>query len=337
MRRFTALCVSLSLAGPLAADPVGEAVTRAVDRHATPAIETFAAAAEGLAEVAAQDCRAEAVKPAYHSAFDAWIPVQQLHLGPIEKDGRILAMSFWPDKKGLTQRTLAAIVADEDPVVDDPAEFAHASIAVRGFFALEMMLYDDRFAGYGAEEYACRLVRAITGDMARMAGEIDAEWTGEDGFADTLKQAGEAAQVLYLTPTESLQALYTQLTAALEFDRDQRIARPLGSFERPRPERAEARRSARSRRNLVLSLEAARDLARSLAPAEIPAIEAGFEDAIGLARDLETQDFSDVEDPTQRLELEIVGQRIQTIQGAIANEIGAPLGISAGFNAGDGD
>ena len=337
MRKLTALCLSLSCATPLAADPVHEALVRAVNDHTIPAVKTFDAEAAALADVAAQNCLPDAVKPAYHAAFDAWMGLQHLHMGPVEASGRILAIAFWPDKKGMTPRTLASYIADEDPIIEDPAEFATASIAVRGLFALEYMLYDAQFDGYEDGSYACHLVQAIAHDLGRMAHEIDQEWTMPDGFADTLLKAGDAVQPLYLSETESVQALYTMLTSSLENTKLQRIGRPIGTFERPRPTRAEARRSARSARNVMLQLEAARDLARKLAPGEMPLAEAAFAKTIALTEELDDPAFEGAEDPMGRLKIEIIGQNIDTILGHLANEVGAPLGVSAGFNASDGD
>lgn len=340
MRKLAAFCFPLLLAAPLApvaADPLSDALTRAVNDHTVPAVDRFDVATAFLADVAGDDCLPEAVKPAYNAAFDAWMGLQHLHMGPVEANGRILAIAFWPDKKGLIPRTLSSYIADQDRVVEDPEAFAQASIAVRGLFALEYMLYDPQFDGYEVESYSCEMVQAITHDLHRMAAAIKAEWTAPDGFAQTLLLAGEAPHPLYLSKTESVQALYTMLTSSLENTRDQRIGRPIGTFEKPRPTRAEAYRSERSQRNVVLQLEAARDLARKLAPGEMPLSEAAFEKTIALAQELNDPGFADVENPMGRLKVEIIGQNITTILGHLANEIGAPLGVSTGFNASDGD
>ncbi|WP_460275251.1 imelysin family protein [Celeribacter sp. ULVN23_4] len=338
MRTLTALCfLPLALASPLAADPLSDALDRAVNEHTVPAVKAFAAATAELDAAAGGSCMPEAVKPAYNAAFDAWMGLQHLHMGPVEANGRILAIAFWPDKKGMIPRTLGSYIADEDPVIEDPEEFATASIAVRGLFALEYMLYDDQFDAYSDGSYACHLVQAIAHDLDRMGGAIETEWTEPDGFAETLLMAGEAPHPLYLTKTESVQALYTMLTTSLQNTRDQRIGRPIGTFEKPRPGRAEARRSERSERNVVLQLEAARDLARKLAPGELPLSEAAFEKTIALAEDLNDPSFEGAGDPMGRLKIEIIGQNITTILGHLANEVGLPLGVSAGFNASDGD
>ena len=48
--------------------------------------------------------------------------------------------------------------------------------------------------------------------------------------------------------------------------------------------------------------------------------------------------FSDIADNSQSwLKLQILGQKVDGIKNAISNEIGSVMGISAGFNASDGD
>ena len=81
----------------------------------------------------------------------------------------MLAISVWPDKKGMVPRALSGLIKAEDPVVNDGAEFAKVSIAARGLFALERLFYDDALSGYGPGDYDCKLVQAITGDLSRMA------------------------------------------------------------------------------------------------------------------------------------------------------------------------
>ncbi|NDH01935.1 MAG: signal peptidase, partial [Marivivens sp.] len=48
--------------------------------------------------------------------------------------------------------------------------------------------------------------------------------------------------------------------------------------------------------------------------------------------------FSDLADNSQAwLKLQILGQKVDGVKNAVSNEIGAVMGISAGFNASDGD
>lgn len=324
------LVLLLCLASPLQAG-----VREAVEDHALPAFAGFTAGARALADTAAQDCTAEAVRPAFHAAFDAWLGASHLSFGPVEQQGRNLAIAFWPDTRGMVPAALARLIADEDAAVDDPDAFAEVSVAARGLFALEHLLYDPAYEGYADGSYTCRLVAATATDLARMAAEVETEWRETE--APLLLDPAGSADRRYLSEKEVQQQFYTALQAALEFDADTRIARPLGTFDRPRPTRAEARRSGRSLRNVTLSLEALRDLARALSDQPIPVTEAAFATALETAADLDDPVFAGVEDPAGRLKVEILQQRIDAVAAAVAGEIGDQLGVTEGFNSADGD
>lgn len=306
-------------------------VDRVIDAHILPGYAGFAEETADLAD-GAQSCDRAAIQPAWNAAFDAWMKVSHLRLGPIEQDGRILAVAFWPDTRGATPSALQGLIADEDRIIETPEGTAQLSIAARGVFALEYLLYDPQFAGGG---YTCTLIAALSGDLNRIAGEVDAGW--RDGFAETLRSAGEAGNPTYLSEREAKQALFTALTTGLEFDANQRLGRPMGSFERPRPARAEALRSGRSLENLRLSLIALHDLASKLADNPIPQSDAAFAHALGLIDDLNDPVFASVETPQGRLKLEVLQQAVRAARAAVLTEIGPSLGVSAGFNSADGD
>lgn len=304
---------------------------RVLEAHILPAVTGFASATEALEEAARTDCTQDALRPAYHATFDAWMGLSHLTFGPLEQDGRRLAIAFWPDSRGAGPKALARLIADQDPAVESEAEFAEVSVAARGLFALEHMLYGE---GYGADSYVCRLVVAIAADLDRMAGEIAAEWPDH---AALMRTPGAAGNATYLTDQEVGQTLYTALMTGLEFTKDQRLGQPLGSFDRPRPLRAEARRSGRALRNVVLSLGALQDLARTVAEGPIPAADRAFDAAFATAEKLDDPVFAEVTDPTGRLRVEILQQKVSFVKDALATEIGTALGLSQGFNSADGD
>ena len=170
-----------------------------------------------------------------------------------------------------------------------------------------------------------------------MADDVDHAWFGPTGFARMLETAGEDGNPRYFTPREAVQALYTTVTASLEHNRGTRLGRPMGSFEKPRPTRAEARRSERSARNLIGSLRGVGDLADTLAPDGAPDTVAALDAAIAQITALEDPGFARADDLGVRFKMEVIQQRIEAAAHASANEIGAALGVAAGFNAGDGD
>lgn len=323
--RAAILTVWLSaLAVPAVAD-----VPQAVTGQALPGFAAFAAATAALDSAAQADCTAQALQPAWNTAFDAWLGVSHLSLGPLEDQGLTLAIAFWPDPKGLGQKALNGLVAAGDMAALAPDAIAQQSIAVRGLFTLERLLYSEP-----QDAFHCALTRAVATDLAATAAMADVGW--RDGFAATLLTAGDTGNPRYLTQAEARQALFTALMAGLEFTADSRLGRPLGTFDRPRPERAEAIASGRSLRNVALSLTALRALAVALAP-DSPATQAAFDRALALAATLDDPVLAGVADPVGRLRVEILQQAVAAIRAAALTEVGSALGVGAGFNSADGD
>ncbi len=320
------LFLSLCVAAPARAD-----VAKAVNEVVLPGYERFADAAAELAAKADGTCDIEALRPAWNTAFDAWLQVAHLLLGPGEEEGRSLAIAFWPDPKGLGAKAQAAMLESGD-IPGDPAAFAEVSVAARGLFGLERLLYpqDEIFRGAAA----CALIRATSADLAAMAADVSTGW--ETGYAGLLLSPGAQGNTVYLSEDEANRALLTALITGLEFIADQRLGRPMGDFDRPRPERAEARASERPLRNVALSLSALRDLAAALVP-DAPKTAAGFDRAIALAEGHDDPDFSDVADPQGRLKVEILQQAVRAVQDAVTAELVPAMGVGIGFNAADGD
>lgn len=324
MRRL-ALAIGLTLTAlPARAD-----FPEAVRDHILPGYAAFATATAALDTAAQADCRAEALKPAYQAAFDAWMGVAYLRMGPVEEDGRVLAIAFWPDPKALGTKAQMALLTG-DPAALEPAAFAQQSVAARGLMGLERLLYPEQ----PLPADPCALIRATAADLARMAAGVSADWQG--GYADLLLTAGEPGNTTFLSRPEVRQALFTQLAAGLEALEDSRLGRPLGTFDKPRPERAEARLSGRSLRNVTLALQAMKQLVQTLTP-DAPQTEAAFDHAIALAEGLHDPVFAGVATPESRLKVDILAQSIGAIRTVILSELAPELDVGIGFNAADGD
>ncbi|UWR33843.1 imelysin family protein [Sulfitobacter sp. W027] len=318
----------------LTAAPALAGVNDVIQDHALPGTARFASATAALDAAAQADCTDTALRPAYQEAFDAWMGIAHLTLGPLEEDGRGLAIAFWPDTRGMVGRSVARLVTEEDPIATS-GKYAEVSIAARGLFALERLLYDEDFAGYGADSYSCALAQAMAADLAGLGREVDTAW--REDFATTLSSAGAAGNSRFLSPREASQALYTALATGLEFIADQRLDRPMGSFDAPKPQVAEARRSGRSLRNVVLSLEALQEFARALSDQPTPETDAAFNRALTAARALEDPVLAGVADPISRIRVEALQNDVLAIAEAVSAEIAPALGVTVGFNSADGD
>lgn len=323
-----ALACTLCLALPPHAD-----VEEALDAHILPGFVQFETAAGRLSEAAARDCRAAPLRPDFHAAFDAWMAVGDLKLGPSETGA--LSVAFWPDPRGFTQRTLTRLIAEDDAIAHRPEDYPEVSIAARGLFALEMLLHDPAFMTYDEGSHTCALVTTIAADLHAQAQALSTAWAKD--FAPLLREAGAPGNATYLSHDEARRALYTQVLSALEFTSDKRLSLPLGTFDRPRPALAEARRSGRSLRQVRLAVRAAHGLATALADWDLPQSDAALA-RVGAAADaVEDAAFQDIADPQARLRLEVLQQAVTGLHDALTEEIGTRFGIAPGFNAQDGD
>lgn len=323
----------ITLIAAMTATPAICDVTKAVDDHIITGYATFAEAAQNLRDTANADCSIAAVQPAWNATFDAWLGVSHLRFGPVEDAGRSVSIAFWPDERGAGPRALATLLADQDDIIVTPEGTAQLSVAARGLFGLEYLLYDPQFASAGA--YGCDLIRALSADLAVMADDTKTAWT--TGYAALLRTAGDADNQVFLTSREGTQILFTSLLAGLEFSAVQRLGRPMGTFERPRPNRAESWRSERSLHNIDLSLQALRDLTATLTDGGAPLTLAAFDNARAQIAGLADPTLAGVADPQGRFKIEVLQQAVQTIETTALSEIGGTLGVSAGFNSADGD
>ena len=316
-----ALALMLLLSGPAAADTAA-----VVADHARPGYAAFDDAVARLADV--ESCDPEALRPAFQAAYDAWMAVEHLHLGPSEEDGRALSILFWPDPKGLGAKAQTALLK-ADPASLSLDGMAQQSVAARGLSGLERLLFPTKPLAADA----CPLIQVTIDDLARQAAVLSADW---GPFGDTLLSAGQAGNTRFLKPEEATQALFTQLATGLEFIADRRIGRPLATFDKPRPDLAEGQASGRALANITLSLKGLRGLAVSLSPDSARTL-AAFDHAINLSETLNDPLLDHITDPQAWLKLEILQQAVRATRDAAITEIGPALGVELGFNSQDGD
>lgn len=333
---ISVVSVTLMLGGTAA--QAGERTEAILDRHVLPLVATLAESTAALDAAAEADCTPDgaALRTAYGEAFDAWIAFSHLRFGPAEAQARGFALAFWPDTRGMTPKTLRGLIAGADPAVETPEAFATVSVAGRGFYALEYLLYDPEIAALGSDAYRCTLTRAIATDMAATAADLAQDW--QDNYADLMRHPGPDGP--YQTDAEVLQEFFKALSTGLEINADLRLGRPMGQIGKPRPMRAEARRSGRSLHHVVVSLTALRQLAELLAgdDADLAAdMDKAFDFALSRADRIDDPVFAGVATPEGRLHVEVLQQAIEAIRTEANMELGPALGVAAGFNSLDGD
>ena len=183
---------------------------------------------------------------------------------------------------------------------------------------------------------------AITGDMAATS-RADARRAGAIPGAGILTSAGAPDNPVYLAPEESTRALYSALADGLQADIDLRLGRPLGTFDRPQPRRAEAWRSGRSLPNLrglgrgdagAVSRRCSR---RRSARTQARAGRRAFEAALAPPADVAAPIDVEVATPQGRIHVEALQGALKRVQTEVASHVGPAVGVTSGFNAMDGD
>jgi len=338
MVQHFAVATALTLALALPTYVLADKTDAILNQHVLPGFDQLANSGSALSEAAQEDCTptGQTLRTAYADAFDAWIAVSHLRFGPTERDNRGFALAFWPDSRSSTPKTLSGLISAEDPIVDDADAFAGLSIAGRGFYAMEYLLYDARLSSLGTDAYRCALVQAIARDIAATSRQIDAEWRGSYAALMTAPQADGP----YQSPEEVLQEVYKALDTGLQINADLRLGRPLGTFDKPRPNRAEARRSGRSLRHVAVSLTELQALAAFLAagdPELAAKLDAKFDVALKKAAALDDPVFAGVAAPAGRIRVEALQQSVNDIRAVVTQSLGPALGVSVGFNSLDGD
>lgn len=335
--RAALTCLTLgwgTIIAPVQADDAPTTIDTVLDQHILPGFQALESQAKTLATEALRDCSITSppLVQAYHDTFDAWINISHLRFGPAEVENRAFALAFWPDSRGATPKNLARMIQNSDPALTDPVAFRNASVAVRGLYALEFMLFDPDFSDLGVAPDRCMMIRAITRDISENAQAMAAEW--RDSHAGLLRKAGE--NQTYQSEAEALRQLFTALITGLEFTGETRLGRPMGSYDRPRPLRAEARRSGRSLRHVILSLTATREMAHLMSGGDAR-IDAAFAQVLTRAEALKDPVFAQVVTPKGRFDVEVLQGEITQIRSLLTEQLGASIGVAAGFNALDGD
>lgn len=330
------LALLLVFAGPVWAVDHAALARRALDGQILPGFDALAAETAALSAAVGDCSDPDAIRAGYDRAFDARMGVSHIRFGPLEEGETGFAIAFWPDTRGATLRSLGALQAAQDPVVDDPAAFARVSIAARGLFALDLLLAEGAAPAPGG--YDCRLLGAVAADLAATAARADGRW--RDPYAGYVVAPGPENPI-FLKPEDVTRALYTAMVTGLEATAGLRYGRPLGTFQAPQPRRAEAWRTGRSDRNALLSVEAARRLYELAFAPELGLqaqrhVESAFDLALHEIRAAEPM-VAALETTGGRLRVEAARQGVEKLIAALDAAVGPALGVAGGFNSMDGD
>ena len=328
--------------------------------HIAPRYWRLATAAKAFDRTVTELCRAAPprdlapARAAFNGAMDAWMDIEHIHHGPVELFMRKFRIHYWPDKGSRGARQIRQLLARKDAAVLSPDDFRAASVAVQGLPTAERLLFTEPSAGAIAAgtdgDYPCRLLGAISFNIADMAGGLDADWSGGTrSFVKELQNPG-GGDARYedhgAVTAEFVKGLNTSLITIADLKLDAVLGKTL---KEAMPRRSESWRSGRSLRNIVRDIGAIRAMyegeggpgLKALLPASKSALadllSRAFDQILATARTIDAPLARAVADPAKRPAVERLAKEIRALKQLVGGRLATALGTPLGFNALDGD
>lgn len=218
-------------------------VMSAVDSYIVPGLEKLAGSTKALAESVETACRdgatpeaSASAKAKFATAIADWAGVEFVRMGPTSEKSRGERLFFWPDPKGYTLRQLSQTLAAPAPTPD----IATASAAIQGFGALELLLFDDKFAITADAEKRparCAVARAIAINIETIAAEIHDGWTSADGFRLKVLTPG-SDNPLYKDASETGRDVLKAIVTGIELEASRFVTPEIEAAAATPPKRA---------------------------------------------------------------------------------------------------
>ncbi|MCQ4288603.1 imelysin [Pseudomonas stutzeri] len=345
----TALGLMLSACAP--SDPFTETSKSLADEVLLPSYTQWAEtnrrmAASGIAFCAGNEELDDARKAFVHAQF-AWAGLQPLLIGPMGEGNRAWQVQFWPDKKNLVGRQIAALLKKNPQLTQ--ADLENASVVLQGLSAYEYVLFDKAVDLQDAEVKArhCSLLVAIGEHQQKLAANILEQWQAEGGM---VAQLSEFPNERYAEAQEAIADLLRVQVTALD-GLKKKLGAPLGRQTKgfPQPFQAEAWRSDATLGSIDAALAGAQRLWQGADDSGlkrlVPADQADLVKRIDVAYAATRQHLADIRLPFSELIADEAGrerlsalyQDIDALHRLHQNELARALGVQIGFNAHDGD
>ncbi|MCJ8299829.1 MAG: imelysin family protein [Pseudomonadales bacterium] len=251
----------------------------AISQHITPKYRQLANQSSLLEQYISGYCRQRseaslaAAKSQFKLAQQAWQQIQHIQFGPVTMLMRNFSLQYWPDKKNLGGRQLNTLLKDAQQSATvqsyDSDFFAAASVAVKGYPALERMLFDQKLILQlpGNLSY-CPLMQAIASHISANTAAIVSEWKME---LTNYRQYSE--ERTYESSMDAATEILKALVEPVEAISDAKIAVPLGSeLAKMRWRKSESWRSGQSLENIRSNLTALQHLYSGVALASTKAL-----------------------------------------------------------------
>ncbi len=327
-------------------------VRAAVTGHIRPAYGRMAKASKNLALIVEAACRTDdgvntpTITKSFTDVVSAWVAVQHIRFGPVTEENRYERIAFWPDPKNLTSRQLNRVLLKRDETATSAESLAKKSIALQGLTALERLMTMAPAETREDGIFRCRYARAITENLVRMTGAVDAAWQADKVFVNTLKQTGPQ-NPLYRDDREAALEILKALSGGLQFLHERKLQAPLSdSIEKARPKRAEFWRSGTTLAALDAHFETLLELyMASGISAYIKSVDAdldvtlkdSYQQALVTLKAVDKPFVEAAADKALRPKLDYLRFLSEDLYLRSSGNLAIALGLSLGFNALDGD
>lgn len=281
----------------------------------------------------------------FKKSLQAWQQVQHIQFGPVTLLMRNFSLQYWPDKKNLGGKQLRKLLNDQSIGDFDDEFFARASVAVKGFPAMEKMLFEQPLLDIAKEnKNYCEMLQSISSFVASNTQSIVKEWQEEKQNYQSYSE-----DAVYESAAEGATEILKALVEPLEAISDIKLKAPLGkSVEKLRWRKSESWRSQQSVENIRSNIKALHHLYSGAGDTTVRVLlaESGSE---ALATSIEAQ-FAELEALLTTLsepvdmkyskeafnQLVVAQQKLKRLSDALIAAM-KPLQIQLGFNRRDGD
>lgn len=359
LKTAIALSALLAMATDTPALALEEAVAKqvmakAVDFYIRPAYADFHAKASALTEATAKLCAApseaelKVVGARFSDTVESWGKVEIIREGPVLEENRFERVLFYPDRKGIGLKQVQALITKPDEAVTDPAKLRDRSVAIQGLGAFEFVFFGSYPEGVVAEKnsFRCRYGLAIARNVEGIAGELQSAWDDPKGIANDWKNPSKDSAV-YRNGEEAIQALIGLHVHGVEMVRDQRF-KPFykGRGQRVTPNAALFRRSGNTMRAIAADVDGLAKLWQisdmGLLLTEDQRALAGnvlfdYKATTVAIRKLPPPTAQALKDEKYLAKLDFIEFTLKDAIARVNNDVGAAVGLEAGFSFADGD
>ncbi len=326
-----------------------------VDKHIIPAYKALETSTQQLKQSSEDFCKKPdkqgfiQLQSAFINSLAKWQSIQHIRFGPIENSLRDFRYQLWPDKRGKVNKHLNKLLIAKDSKALQGDKFPHGSIAIQGFSALEMLLFNkdssfQDFVTQGNSNYRCDVALAITNNLSRMSTGLVTDWAGDNNSFRNAIATAEQGNSYFENELEVSSNLLNNLSTQLILIVDYKLDRPLGkNIRKSIAKRAESWRSRQSLSNINNNLVALKALYETgfkpwLKNTQLKQqIDTSFAEIHTTMDNINKPLYEAVKDPSLRPVVLELRRKIAKLKQLCSVKLPAALDLPLGFNSLDGD